>query len=150
MANSQSLGLVFSTAEMHDRITEYVAQQLKAQGYADVSPSTLNFLSALDCGINYGSDIARRLQVSRQMVAKTVKELCSLGYLEQRPGKGKQKPIRFTVAGEQLMANVRAILAHLDEQLHEQVGEAALSEAITTLEAIVAVVTTELQGEHHR
>jgi len=141
MADSQSLGLVFAAAGVYDRITEYVAQQLEALGYKDVSPSTLNFLSALDCGVNSGSDIARRLKVSRQMVAKTVKELSHLGYLEQVPGKGKQKQIVFTAAGEQLMSEVRAILAQLDELFDEQLGEQALGEAISMLDAISARIS---------
>lgn len=144
MADSQSLNLVFSAAGVHDRITEYVAQRLETQGYQDVSPSTLNFLSALDCGVNYGSDIARRLKVSRQMVAKTVKDLSHLGYLDQVPGKGKQKQIVFTAAGEQLMSEVRAILAQLDELFYEQLGEKALGDAIATLDAISTVVDTAL------
>jgi len=143
MADSQSLELVLAAAGVYDRITDYVAQRLKSQGYEDVSPSTLNFLRALDCGVNYGSDIARRLQVSRQMVAKTVKELCRLGYLEQVPGKGKQKQIVFTTAGEQLMAEVRVILAQLDGLLHEQVGEQELGDAIATLDAIAVTVNPE-------
>ena len=146
MADSQSLGLVFSAAAVHDRITEYVVQRLEALGYKDVSPSTLNFLSALDCGVNSGSDIARRLKVSRQMVAKTVKELSHLGYLEQVPGKGKQKQIVFTAAGEQLMSEVRAILAQLDGLLHEQVGKQALREAIATLDAIAARISQTLEN----
>ncbi len=146
MADSQSLKLVFSAASVRDRITEYVAQRLETQGYQDVSPSTLNFLSALDCGVNSGSDIARRLQVSRQMVAKTVKELSHLGYLEQIPGKGKQKQIVFTAAGEQLMSEVRVILAQLDELFYKQLGEKALGEAIATLEAIAVRITQQLES----
>jgi len=80
------------------------------------------------------------------MVAKTVKELSHLGYLEQVPGKGKQKQIVFTTAGEQLMSEVRAILAQLDELLHEQLGEQALGEAIATLDAIASLVNTELHS----
>jgi len=140
MADSQSLGLVFSAAGVYDRITEYVAQRLEVRGYKDVSPSTLNFLRALDCGVNSGSDIARRLKVSRQMVAKTVKELSHVGYLEQVPGKGKQKQIVFTAAGEQLMSEVRAILAQLDGLFDEQLGKQALEDAIAMLNAISAVV----------
>lgn len=141
MTESHSLRLVFGTAGVHQRITEYIANILNERGYARVSPSMLDFLGTLDCGVNHGSDIARRLGVSRQMVAKTVKELCRVGYLEQIEGAGKQKPILFTAAGERLIAEVRELLAGLDEVIGEQIGEAALLEAITTLEAIQALVT---------
>ncbi len=140
MADSQSLELVFSAAGVYDCIMEYVAQRLETQGYDDVSPSTLNFLRALDCGVNSGSAIARKLKVSRQMVAKTVKELSHLGYLEQVSSQGKQKQIVFTAEGEQLMSEIRAILAQLDQLLDEQLGEQALGDAIATLDAISAMV----------
>jgi DNA-binding MarR family transcriptional regulator len=136
MVESRSLRLAFATASVRDRIAEYVATALRRQGYEDVSASTLNFLGTLDCGVNFGSEIARRLNVSRQMVAKTVKELCGIGYLEQIEGPGRQKRILFTASGERLMSDVRKILARLDETLCARVGENALMEAICTLEAI--------------
>lgn len=146
MVESRSLRLAFATAEVRDRITEYVATVLQGQGYKEVSPSMLNFLGALDCGVNFGSEIARRLKVSRQMVAKTVKGLCRVGYLEQIEGPGKQKRILFTASGEQLMSDVRMLLAQLDETLCEKIGEAALLETIFTLEAIRALVRKKLDG----
>lgn len=145
MADSQSLRLVLGTAGVHDHLTQYVAQILNHKGYNDVSPAMLNFLSTLDCGVNYGSEIARRLNVSRQMVAKTVKELCQAGYLEQVQTKGNQKQILFTTSGEQLMSDVRMLLAQLDKVLCEEIGETALDEAIAILDAIQLVVSTELQ-----
>ncbi len=135
MVDSQSLRLALGVASVQDQIAAYIAQQLRAKGY-DISPATLNFLSALDCGVNVGADIARRLKVSRQMVAKTVKELCHAGYLEQVDGVGKQKQILFTAAGEQLMAEVRQLLAQLDKVLLEALGETALQETLARLDTI--------------
>jgi len=136
MVDSQSLRLALATAAVRDRITEYVAMKLVEKGYEDVSPATLNFLSALDCGVNYGSEIARSLKVSRQMVAKTVRDLCEAGYLEQVEGRGRQKQILFTKEGERLMSEVRKILAQLDKLLIKQTGEAALKKAIRVLESM--------------
>ncbi|ASC73228.1 Bifunctional ligase/repressor BirA [Halomicronema hongdechloris C2206] len=144
MADSQSLRLVFCTAGVHDHITEYVAKRLQQEGYDAISPSMLNFLGTLDCGVNYGSEIARRLNVSRQMVAKTVKELCRVGYLEQVQAKGKQKQIVFTASGEALMSRVRHLLVQLDEVLCKRLGEATLNETLSTLEAIQALLSPEL------
>lgn len=143
MIESQSLKLVFMTAGIHDQITEHIASKLKQDGYSKASPSILNFLSALDCGINVGSDIARRLKVSRQMVAKTVKELCHAGYLEQVEGPGKQKHILFTAEGEQLMSKARQLLAQLDEVLYQKLGKNSLDEALNTLEIIHGLISEE-------
>jgi DNA-binding MarR family transcriptional regulator len=140
MADSQSLRLLFASAELHDRFTEYVAEYLRREGFDGISPSLLHFLGALDCGINYGAEIARNLHVSRQMVTKTVKELCRAGYLEQAEGPGKQKQILFTEKGERLMSSARSALAELDRLFVAQVGETALGEMAERLETFSGVL----------
>ena len=117
MVDSRSLQLLFAARGLYDALSAYVLAHMQALGYVDLSPAILQFLGSLDCGNNYASEIARQLDVSRQMVAKTVKELVLLGYLSQQPGMGKQKVICFTLRGEQLMAEVRQLLATLDHQL---------------------------------
>jgi DNA-binding MarR family transcriptional regulator len=140
LAESQSLKLLFASANLCDRLTEYVAGQLRLKGFEGISPSMLDFLSALDCGINYGAEIARRLQVSRQMVAKTVKELCRAGYLEQIEGVGKQKQILFTEKGERLMSTARSALAQLDQVLIDRFSEMPPGEITARLEALTNVL----------
>ncbi|MEM9006796.1 MAG: HTH domain-containing protein [Cyanobacteria bacterium P01_F01_bin.86] len=140
MADSQSLRLLFASIELHDQFTEYVAEQLCLEGFDGVSPAMLHFLSALDCGINYGAEIARRLKVSRQMVAKTVKELGRAGYLEQIEGVGKQKPILFTEKGERLMAAARSALADLDAVFSDRISAAQVKEITAQLEVLTGVL----------
>lgn len=149
MTDSQALRLVLSTAAVHEKITEHVADKLKEKGYIGVSPSVLTFLSALDCGVNYGSEIARRLKVTRQMVAKTVKELCRIGYLKQITGPGKQKQILYTASGEKLIAEVRQLLAEMDKTLYKKIGKATLDEIILTLDTIHALtISTDKSLDH--
>ncbi len=140
MVESQSLKLVFGAAAVNENISRYLSVSLKAKGYESVTPSVLNFLSALECGENYGSDIARNLNVSRQMVAKTVKSLCQVGYLEQLEATGKQKRIIFTKVGEQLMSDSRQLLADLDVILYEAIGQSTLQESIATLHKIQHII----------
>lgn len=146
MEDSQSLALLMAAKAVHETLICYVADALRARDYPDISPSILNFLGALDCGINFGSDIARRLKVSRQMVAKTVKELCQMGYLEQVEARGKQKHILFTATGERLMSDVRQLLAQMDTALKKQVGAKTLRETLSTLETIAGEVDRRLTG----
>jgi len=140
MVESQSLQLVLASAQVHEKIALYLSNTLKNKGYKLASPSVLNFLSTLECGINFGSEIARTLGVSRQMVAKTVKELCQAGYLVQREGKGKQKEICFTLVGEQLMSEARQLLAEIDLQLTATVGQATLEKTVTELQHIQQLI----------
>lgn len=140
MVDSQSLRLLLVSAELHDQFTEYVAEYLRSKGFDGISPSMLHFLSALDCGTNYGAEIARRLKVSRQMVAKTVKELCRAGYLEQIEGVGKQKQILFTEKGERLMSMARSGLADLDQVFIKRFSKMQVEEITTRLKALTGVL----------
>ena len=142
MADSQSLKLVFASSLLHEQLLEYVAEYLYLKDFEAISPSRLEFLSALDCGVNYGAAIARRLRVSRQMVAKTVKELCQAGYLEQTEGVGKQKQILFTEQGERLISAARAVLAELDQVFVERFGEAQVEKGVSQLEAFTGMLMT--------
>lgn len=140
MAESQTLQLVLSAGQVNDSIFEYLANTLKNKGYKFASPSALSFLSTLECGVNYASDIARNLGVSRQMVAKTVKELCSAGYLAQVDDVGKQKKITFTPNGEVLISDARQLLADIDKALEKQLGESTILTTLTNLNMIQKLV----------
>lgn len=140
MVESQSLQLVLAAAQVHEKISIYLSESLKKKGYKFASPSILNFLSTLECGVNYGSEIARNLGVSRQMVAKTVKELCNANYLEQLEGQGKQKQIIFTKTGELLMSDARQLLADVDSVLNKEMDEIQLKTTVTNLENIQKIM----------
>ena len=140
MVDSQSLTLAFGSASLSEALSNYLAVALNKQGYGSINPSTLGFLSSLECGVNYGSELARSLGVSRQMVAKTVKELSKVGYLEQLEADGKQKPIVFTQRGEDLMAEARQLLANLDKILGKKIGSDSLKKTVSNLNQIEEIV----------
>jgi DNA-binding MarR family transcriptional regulator len=140
MAESQTLQLVLSAGQVNDSIFQYLANTLKNKGYQFASPSALSFLSTLECGVNYASDIARNLGVSRQMVAKTVKELCSAGYLAQVDDVGKQKKIIFTPNGEVLISDARQLLADMDKALESQFGRNTIPSTLANLTMIQNLV----------
>jgi len=145
MVDSQALKLVLGASQVHELTTRYLSKSLKFKGYNEATPSILNFLSALECGVNYGSEIARNLGVSRQMVAKTVKELCRNGYLEQVGGVGKQKEILFTETGELLMSDARQILADIDRVLIKQLGQNSIKATVASLD-IIKDILVQLNG----
>lgn len=136
LADSDTLSLVQASGMLKDEISMIVATRLRGRGYADVSVSLLGFLGALDCGVNFASDIARRLDISRQMVAKTVRELSESGYLFQGAGPGKLKPIEFTLKGEKLMSEVREILTEVDQELARTLGRKKLRTLVSDLESL--------------
>lgn len=146
LVESHSLQLIQSTARLNDAITHYLSQRLVEKGYTSLTPSLLSFLGILECGVNYGSEIARSLGVTRQMVAKTVKELCGLGYLQQKSGTGKQKEIHFTQTGEYLMSDARQLLADVDDVLFKGLERSDPTKVINELNAMVSVINEKQQG----
>lgn len=144
MVESKTLQLVISTSTLNETLVKYLSRHLMDKGYHAITPSLLQFLSALECGVNYGSEIARNLEVTRQMVAKTVKQLCQLGYLEQLDDVGKQKKIVFTTTGEHLMSDARQALANLDAVLARQLKSIDITKTINDLENITTLVKQKM------
>lgn len=124
MVESQSLSLTFLLADVQDAMLARLTEELAGRGHPGVTASALGFLGHLDCGINYASGIAEKLNVSRQMVAKTVAEMERAGWLVQGtdPQRRNRKVIRFTADGERLMADARHVLAKLDKDLARDCG----------------------------
>lgn len=146
LVDSVSLQLVLRSAQISDLAGVLIAKRLACLGYEGLSSSHLNFLGAMDCGVNFGSDIARRLGVSRQMVAKTVKHLCSLEYLEQQEGQGRQKEIHFTVRGENLMADARKVIATFDQSLLASISVEEMDTFLNNLNTI-SLALSDLESE---
>ncbi len=140
MVESQSLKLALGASQVNDLISKYLSNALKEKGYKFASPSALSFLSTLECGVNYASEIARNLGVSRQMAAKTVKELCLAGYLEQLDDVGKQKKIVFTQTGELLMSDARQLLADMDKILNQKLGNNVITATVDNLNKIQTAI----------
>ena len=138
MVESDTLSLAFLLGEVQDRLLARLSDELAARGHPSVTPSALGFLGQLDCGINYASGIAEKLNVSRQMVAKTVAELEKAGWLVQEPDpeRRNRKVIRFTADGERLMASARQVLAELDAQFEEACGRGFVAELGKKLERL--------------
>jgi DNA-binding MarR family transcriptional regulator len=139
MVDSHSLALIQATSQMADRVSRRICDDLAQDGFRDITPSQLQFLSKLDCGDNHASEIARILGVSRQRVAKSVAELVHLGYLRQSKGKGKQKLIQFTDRGQSLIASARTQLAAFDQSLLALLGKENMSDLFRSIEAVITV-----------
>ncbi len=143
MQDSLTLTLVMSSVALQEIISKHLIQSLQRQGMTQVNQNRLNFLSALDCGDNHASELARKLDVSRQMVAKNVKDLVQLGWLIQTPGKGKQKTIQFTEQGEQLISQCRKELAAMDKTLKQAASQESMAETLHTIQSLTAALVNE-------
>jgi DNA-binding MarR family transcriptional regulator len=121
MVESRSLRVALTLRQAQSELIQWLVDKLRARGHSDLTIPALDFMGQLDCGINHASDVARALNVSRQMVAKTVLDLTRKGWLEQTPDpdKGNRKVIVFTAEGERVMSDARQVLAELDAILDQ-------------------------------
>lgn len=140
MIGSNALQLFLGTTQINLLISKYVSNALAQRGYQSITPAMLQFLSTLECGVNYASEIARQLGVSRQMVTKTVKELSQAGYLQQIQGPKRQKQIQFTEEGECLIAEARQILMKLDQDILKEMDETSIQKTLENLRTIQSLL----------
>lgn len=141
LASRASLRLAQALLAAERALLEHLSEALAERGHrAGVSPAALGFLGQLDCGETSAAEIARRLGVTRQMVSKTAREMEKAGLLALAPDpeRRNRKVIRFTPAGERVMADARAALAALDARFARYGGLAAIAELTTRLEDLTA------------
>lgn len=130
LLDSQSLALTQAVGGFQNRITTWLLNQLRSEGFEHLTASQLGFLGTLDCGTNHAAKLARTLGISRQAVHKTVRELEALHWLKTQPDEelGNQKVILFTPEGERMMACARKLFFDLDKVLLNQFGEKGLQD----------------------
>jgi DNA-binding MarR family transcriptional regulator len=138
MVESQALRLSQAIATYQTWQTSWLIEGLAARGFSDLSASHIAFISALDCADNMASEIARRLNLSRQAIHKTVRELTALGYVEtvENPEKRNSKVIQITAHGEQLIAQARHMFSDLDQRLSSE-------QNVVDIERLIALMTAQ-------
>lgn len=114
-----------------------VLNRLHAQGFERITEPHLTLLGNLDCGATHGADVAERMGVTRQAIARTLRELEALGYvrLDRDPVRKNQKIIVMTGAGERLALAARAALSEVEAALQDRIGPAQLDALRAALRA---------------
>ncbi|GLQ35662.1 hypothetical protein GCM10007939_19450 [Amylibacter marinus] len=130
LVDSHALSLTQATESFRNHMVQWLLSRLHEDGFPDLKASQLTFMGSLDCGVNFAAELARTLQVSRQAIHKTVRELENSGWLATRPDEalGNQRVIVFTDEGERIMACVRGHFLTLDKVLIKEFGEDQIAE----------------------
>ena len=130
LVDSHALSLVQATETFRNNMVGWLLSKLREDGFSDLKASQLTFLGSLDCGANFASELARTLQISRQAVHKTVRDLERAGWLETRQdeARGNQRMIAFTNEGERMMSCARRHFLNLDDLLKQEFGAERLVE----------------------
>jgi DNA-binding MarR family transcriptional regulator len=111
--------------------------RLRESGYEIVTEPHLVLFGNLDCGATHAAQIAQRMQVSRQAISKTLRELQSLALvrLEDDPARRNQKLVVMTEAGMQLALDAREQLHAIEAEIASEIGTEALTALRCALEA---------------
>ena len=98
--------------------------ELAREGHPDVRPAHGLALQAIGRNGVTASELARRLDVSKQAAGKTVARLEELGYVERvdDASDGRRKLVRLTAHGVDVLARSAAIFDELREQWAHTLG----------------------------
>lgn len=105
-------------------VLDALVTRLHAMGYDTVTASHLVLFGNLNCGATHAAQIAQRMQVSRQAVSKTLRELQAQGLvtLDDDPKRRNQKRVVMTDRGGALALDARRELALIEAALAERIG----------------------------
>jgi DNA-binding MarR family transcriptional regulator len=109
---------------MNARLLERLAER----GHPEVRSSHGNVFQYLDDDGTRVSLLAERARVSKQAMAQLVAHLENHGYVERvaDPHDGRAKLVRATDRGREVFAIAREVVAEVDAQVTERLGEAKL------------------------
>ena len=106
-------------------INELVSERLAERGFADVRPAHGAIgMHIADSGSRV-TDLARLAQVSKPTVVYLIDDLERLGYVERGPdpADGRAKLVRLTDRGTQAQGAAREIVAEIETDWSELLGE---------------------------
>ena len=135
-ADSWAEPLTVLLAAASQSILRSLLAQLRTRGYRDVTESHLILFGNLDCGATHAAQIAQRMQVSRQAISKTLRELQTLDLLrlEDDPQRRNQKLVVMTALGMQFANDARSALDAIEGALAGRVGQHTMNKLRHALE----------------
>ncbi len=131
------LQLLFKSA----RLTNELAIERARSGskVANLRTAHTTLLPHIDLEGTRLTELARRMGISKQAVAQLVEELEGFGMLERvpDPSDGRARLVRFTAQGRRGLLQGLRLLAQLEAELAEVVGERRLRALRSTLSLLV-------------
>ena len=123
------------------RFESTLISELRAAGWRDVRPAHSQVFAHLDRGGSRASDLARRAAITRQAMSELVRELETLGYVEQAavPSNRSARLVRLTARGVEHVRAARAVVRRLEADIGATIGAAGL-------DALRALATGEWAG----
>lgn len=110
-------------------VLRILASRVRARGYGSITEPHLMLFGNLDCGATHAAQIAQRMQVSRQAISKTLRELEALGFLrlEDDPDRRNHKLVIMTDYGLEFAVEARSGLRDIEAEITNRIGADAMA-----------------------
>jgi DNA-binding MarR family transcriptional regulator len=127
----------------HEATQDLLYQHVADAGYGDLRPAHFRLLRFPGIDGTRPTDLAQRLETSKQAVNPLLNDLEAWGYVERLPDPddGRGRVVALTSRGHELMWSIRRRHAEIERDLAAQLGP----EAFATLQDALRVIT-----EQHR
>jgi DNA-binding MarR family transcriptional regulator len=141
-AREQPENLAILLREPFRAMNARLLARLAERGHPEVRSAHGNVFQYLDDDGTRVSLLAERAQVTKQAMAQLVAHLEDHGYVERvaDPRDGRAKLVRATDRGREVFAIARKVVAEIDAQLTERLGEAKLRRLRALLEELDAAL----------
>jgi DNA-binding MarR family transcriptional regulator len=118
--------------------SEVLHRRFAEEGHPEVRPPHGNVMQYLDDEGTRVSVLAQRAQVTKQSMAELVAHLERHGYVERVPDPGdrRAKLVRATARGRELYRIARRVVAEIEQQWTERLGEAKMRRLRALLEEL--------------
>lgn len=140
-AVSPGLGpLLFECARLLDEIAQ--AEVNREAGARVLTPALVRLLPHLSVEGVRPTELARRIDVSKQAVGQALADLAGRGYVEQvpDPADGRGRLVRLTRDGVAAFDHGRGVLAFYERALAARLGETKVARLRTSLAAMLPVL----------
>jgi DNA-binding MarR family transcriptional regulator len=137
---------LFECARLLDEVAQ--AEVNRQAGRRLMTPALVRLLPHLSRAGIRPTELARRVDVSKQAVGQALNELVSLGFVKlvADPSDGRARLVQLTQAGEAAYAHGDLVLAFYAGQLAARLGRARMRELGNSLAAILVVLNEWAAG----
>lgn len=132
--------LLFECARLLDEIAQ--AEVNREAGARVLTPALVRLLPHLTVEGVRPTELARRIEVSKQAVGQALADLAGRGFVEQvpDPADGRGRLVRLTRQGVAAFDHGRGVLAFYERALAERLGRTKVETLRTTLAAMLPVL----------
>jgi DNA-binding MarR family transcriptional regulator len=129
-------------------LADAATEELAARGYEDFRPVHDFAIRAILAGADNASALGRRLSVSKQAAAKTIRVLEERGYVSRDadPQDARRMRLRVTALGFKVLQSGEAIFDELRAKWERQIGSAQIKKLETILSKLVEALPDSLES----